>query len=440
MTLGCPRNQTDSDTLSSYLMENGLRPVFDPVFADIVIINTCGFIEDAREESVEAIMEMVSLKEDAGFRLVVIGCLAQRYRHELEREIPELDGIAGIIGNWEELHHAVIGALSSCDKSFSLKKRTFCDTAEMGYAYLKISEGCDRKCSFCAIPQIRGAQKSRKIEDIIEEAEHLAGIGIKEIILIAQDTTAYGFDIYGKPSLGELVLSLDGIDGIEWLRILYMMPEGIDDGLIRSLEGSRRFIPYFDIPFQHASERVLRSMGRLGNMKHYSELLNKIRCIWDNSAVRSEFILGFPNENDNDFAMLADFIEAHRIDWTGLFMFSPEEGTPAFNYKGRVEKETVIKRFNIIVELRERIMTENANCRIGRSFEVITEGPSDIIDDYIAARSMREAPEIDGLIHVRNEQGESRSGAIEKVLITDTIGFDMIGEFIGDERHQMKTI
>jgi ribosomal protein S12 methylthiotransferase len=403
ISLGCPKNLVDSEIMLGLLNKASFEITNEKDRADILIVNTCGFIESAKKESIDAILEMAECKKGSCELLIVTGCLAERYRHELTENIPEVDalvgtnGYAGIVNVIKEAYSS--GHAESFpdpdDLSYLNNKRIL--TSDKGYAYLKISDGCDNRCSYCIIPSIRGRYRSRSFADILKEAKDLAALGKKEIILISQDTTRYGIDIYKKRSLVSLIKKLSAIRGIEWIRLLYCYPEEIDNDLIKELKNNTKLCKYLDIPIQHISRKILKAMGRRGTGKDIENLILRLRHEVPGIVLRTSLIVGFPGETEEDFNMLFDFVKRIEFDRLGVFAYSQEEGTRAALMKGQIQKSIKNKRHKSIMKLQDSINKKKNAKRIGLKCPVIVDG---ITDDgkFYYGRTYGEAPEIDWIV------------------------------------------
>lgn len=400
VSLGCPKNQVDAEIMLSKLLEGGFEIVNDPSEADLIIVNTCAFIESAKKESIENILDMASYKEDyPSVRILVTGCLAERYRSEIFEEIPEVDGVIGIGADND--------ICEICDKLLSFEKveeyppkENLCFdgnrilTTPSYSAYIKIAEGCSNNCTYCAIPSIRGKYRSRPAESILAEAEKLAKDGVKELIVVAQDTTRYGEDLYGRNALAPLLRSLCKIDGIEWIRILYLYPERIDDSLIDAIAEEDKIVKYMDIPVQHCSERVLKRMNRQGNRQSLTALFNKIREKIPDVTLRTTFIAGFPGETEEEFEELCDFVSEMKFERMGCFAYSEEEGTPAVRLDGMLLEEERNRRADIVNDLQSEILDSVNESLIGKELSAIVEDYDGYTDSYYGRTTM-DAPEID---------------------------------------------
>lgn len=430
ISLGCPKNQVDGEMLLKRLANNGFDVVTQIEDSDVMIINTCGFIEDAKREAIETILEVAEYKE-AGLisAIVVTGCLAERYKDEILKEMPEVDAVVGIGANDDIVkicQKALCGIKSSVFPSkcyLSIDDERMVSTPSH-WAYLKIAEGCDNRCSYCAIPGIRGGFRSRSIESILNEANLLASNGVKELILIAQDTTRYGDDLYGEYKLDALLKELVKIDGIEWIRLFYCYPQRITDSLIDVIASENKICNYIDIPLQHSSSSVLKRMNRIGNGDTYKELLTKMRAKIDGLALRTTFMVGFPGETDDDFENLCSFVDDIKFEKMGCFAFSPEEDTPAFDMDDQIDDEVKQRRQEVLMN-NQYTITENANkSRVGNVYKVIIDSFDG--EKYIG-RSYMDSPEIDsGIIFTSNSN--EKIGSFVEVKIIDYNGYDLIGE------------
>lgn len=432
VSLGCPKNQVDAERMLALLKDEGYELAYDAALSDVVIINTCGFIQSAKEEAIETILEFCTLKEEGRIKAVVVtGCLAERYRDEILTEIPQVDAVVGI-GKNDEL--ADIIRQIYCGEKVSAygekgdlcfdEKRILSTPSYM--AYIKISEGCDNRCTYCAIPKIRGRFRSRSIENIVSEAESLADGGVKELVLIAQDTTRYGEDLYGESRLPELLRELVKIEGLKWIRALYLYPERITDELIDVFASEEKVVPYMDIPIQHCDREILKRMNRMGDEQSLLELIQKIRSRVPNIILRTTLIAGFPGESKQQFESLCEFVKKARFDRLGCFAYSPEEGTAAAEFDGQLDEDTKSRRAEIVYDEQSRIMFEKNEEQIGKTLEVVCEG-FDRYAECFFGRSYMDAPEIDGKIFFTADEKPS-PGEFIKVKITDTLDFDLLGE------------
>lgn len=416
LTLGCPKNLVDSEILMSKL-KNKFQIVEKPEKADLVVVNTCGFIDSAKQESIEKIFEMVELKEKGKVESVyVMGCLSERYKNELEKEIPEVDKFFGV-----EKFEEILNTLGVPDRYELLGERELLTPKH--YAYLKISEGCDNPCSFCAIPLIRGKHISRPIEEIIKEAKKLAWKGVKEIIIIAQDTTYYGLDIYGKRKLPELLNRLSEIDGIEWIRLMYTFPAKFPTEVLDIMAQNPKICKYIDIPIQHISDKILKSMRRGITKRKTIELLEKIRETVPEVAIRTSLIVGYPGETEKEFEELLDFVYTFKFDRLGVFTYSQEEGTKAFELGDPVSPEEKERRMALIMNAQHDIIGEKNEKMLGRKFKVLIDRKE---RDFYIGRTQWDAPEID--LEVLVEGNGIKIGNFYEVEIYDIFEYDLIGK------------
>ncbi len=432
ISLGCPKNEVDAEIMLANLKKEGFELVNDAALAEVVIINTCGFIESAKQESIEQILEMGLLKKEGRIkRIVVTGCLAERYREQLSEEIPEADIILGI-GSNDELCSAIRNSLSENKPYQSYKDKT-CLALEGDrvlttlpfYAYIKIAEGCDNRCTYCAIPDIRGKFRSREIESIVSEAKSLAKAGVEELVVVAQDTTRYGKDIYGKPSLSKLLYELNEIEGLRWIRVLYAYPEVIDDELIEAFATLDKVVKYIDIPIQHSNKEILRRMNRRGDSQSLLALIKKMREKIPDIVLRSTVITGFPGETEEHFSELCEFLKEAKFERLGCFAYSREEGTPAASFENQIDSETAQERADIIMRSQMRISDEFNEKLVGKTLEVVVEGFDKYGECYFG-RSKYDAPEIDGKVFFSSEK-PLRIGDFISVEITDAMDYDLMG-------------
>ncbi|MGE5614221.1 MAG: 30S ribosomal protein S12 methylthiotransferase RimO [Bacillota bacterium] len=432
VSLGCPKNLVDSELMLGTLKGEGFEIVSNSGEAQIIVINTCGFIESAKQESINTIIRMAMHKKNKCELLIVTGCLAQKYRQEILDEIPEVDAVIGT-GSLGEIVPAIKQAYEGERPSLCgrLDGVTFLNGERIistgkGYAYLKIAEGCDNCCTYCVIPSLRGRYRSREMGAVLKEAEKLASSGIKELILVAQDTTRYGLDIYGRKSLVELLREISKIEGIEWIRLLYCYPDEIDDRLIAEIAGNDKILKYLDIPIQHASDNVLKKMGRRGNSAEITELLDKLRSSVPGIVLRTTLLVGFPGETEKDFEILLEFVRKYKFDRLGIFMYSREEGTPSFDMPMQVPEKIKKYRYNMLMKLQRKISAELNAGRIGKVEKVLVEG---VAEDgiFYYGRSYAEAPEIDGLVYFTSSKPLNIC-QMAKVKILCSEEYDLIGE------------
>ena len=432
VSLGCPKNQIDAEHMLFDLKKEGFEIVQDAALADVVIVNTCGFIEAAKQEAIDNILEFCTLKQEGRIKAVICtGCLAERYRDEILKEIPELDAVIGIGSNDKlcDIIRKVLWdkkAISSYGEKYNLPlEGGRIISTEPFYAYLKIAEGCDNCCTYCAIPSIRGRFRSRKIEDIIDEAKWLAENGVTEIVVIAQDTTRYGEDLYGEPKLAELLKELCKINGLKWIRTLYSYPERITDELIAVVRDEPKLVKYFDIPLQHCNGDILKKMNRHGNKEVLVELINKIRREIPDVTLRTTLIAGFPGETAEQFGELVDFVKEVKFERLGCFAYSIEEGTPAAKMDGQLDEEIKEHRAEVIMQEQMLISDRFNETMVGKTLEVVVEGFDRYAECWFG-RSVMDAPEIDGKVFFTCEQ-KPAVGEYINVQIDDILDYDLIG-------------
>ncbi|WP_454969663.1 30S ribosomal protein S12 methylthiotransferase RimO [Eubacterium sp.] len=430
ISLGCPKNQVDGEALLAKLAHAGYQIVNEIEDSDVMIVNTCGFIEDAKREAIDTILEVAQYKE-AGLisAIVVTGCLAERYQDEILKEMPEVDAVIGIGANSD--------IVKVCDKALcGIKTSNYPNKCYLPlddervlstpphWAYLKIAEGCDNRCAYCAIPGIRGSFRSRTIESVVDEAKNLVNRGVKEIILVAQDTTKYGQDLYGEYSLDKLLKELVKIDGLEWIRLFYCYPQRITDSLIDVIAKEDKVCKYIDIPLQHSDSTVLKNMNRVGDGNDYRVLLNKMRKAIPGLALRTTFMVGFPGETDEQFENLCDFVKDMKFDKMGCFTFSPEEDTPAFDMENQIDEDVKKRRQEVLMNSQFFITEASNKSRVGNVYKIIVDS---FADGKYTGRSYMDSPEIDsGIIFTSNK--ELNVGDFVDVKITDFDGYDLIGE------------
>lgn len=433
VSLGCNKNQVDAERMLYKIKEAGYQLVADAALSDIVIVNTCGFIESAKQEAIETILEFGKLKEEGRIKkIIVTGCLAERYKEEVGQLIPEADAVVGIGCNEniiDILDHVLANErpLSFGNKLDLPMSGGRIQTTLPFYSYLKIAEGCSNCCTYCAIPSIRGKFRSVPIETLIEEAKMLAERGVKELNLIAQDSTRYGEDLYGESKLPELLTELCKIEKLKWIRILYCYPERITDKLLDVIAKEDKIVKYIDVPVQHCCEDILKKMNRPGNEQALRELMKKIREKVPGVIIRTTLITGFPSETEEQFNQLADFVKDMRFDRLGCFPYSQEEGTKAAEMPEQLDEETKQRRADVIMEQQQIIMAQNNEQMIGKTIEVVTEG-FDRYGECYFGRSAADAPDIDGKIFFRSPEKKLTSGSFVKVNITETLDYDLIGE------------
>lgn len=433
ISLGCPKNQVDAEHMLALIDAAGCEIVDYVDGCDVVIVNTCGFIDDAKKEAIENILDMVELKKEGIIsKIVVTGCLAQRYKDEIVTEIPEVDAVVGIGANGD-IVKTIEEVMSGVDTIEKYPPR--CDlplegqrilTTPQYWAYLKIGEGCSNRCTYCTIPSIRGNMRSRSMENVIEEAIQLAESGVKELILIAQDTTSYGLDLYGELKLPELLNELCKIDSIEWIRLLYCYPDRITDELIETMKKQDKVVNYIDLPLQHADDKILKAMNRRGDQAMIRNVIEKLRTEIPDVVIRTTFIVGFPGEGEDEFENLAVFVNEIEFDRLGVFTFSAQEGTPAYDMEDQVEEDVKTRRGEIIMQDQYSIMEEKNSEKIGKTYKVIVEDYDGYSDSY-TGRTYMDAPEIDGIVRFTSDR-DLDIGDFVEVEIFDVEDYDLIGE------------
>lgn len=430
VSLGCPKNQLDAEVMLHELVMAGYELTADETEADVVIINTCGFIESAKKEAIDNILDIAWLKENRDLKgLIVTGCLAERYRNTILEEFPEVDAVLGV-GSIHNIVEAV-GKVLDGEKYTSFEDKNcvrlggdrVLTTPEYA-AYLKIAEGCDNRCTYCAIPSIRGKFRSRPMEDIIAEAKDLESLGVKELTLIAQDTTKYGQDLYGEYKLAELLHKLTEETSISWFRILYCYPDKITDELIAEMRDNDRVCKYIDLPMQHIADGVLKKMNRHGGSTLIREVVAKLRKEIPDIVIRTTFIVGFPGETDEDFTELCEFVNEQRFEHVGVFTYSREEGTPAYKME-QIDEQIKLDRYDILMRDQLVINEENNEKKLGKTIKVLCEGYDPISEAYYG-RSEADAPDIDGKIYFTGEKGIP-AGTFVDVEINEVIEYDLCG-------------
>lgn len=423
ISLGCSKNLVDSEKMMGMLKSGNHEIVNEPKNAEAIIINTCGFIESAKVEAINTILEMAEYKQQNLKKLIVTGCMAQRYKEDLMKEMPEVDRFISI-GEYGELDKILEEELGSKLETYGKSSRLI--SSKPWTAYLKIAEGCSNRCTYCAIPLIRGGNVSRKKEEIVEEAKVLASSGVKELVLIAQDTTKYGVDLYGKNSLLNLLQALNEIDGFHWIRILYMYPDEIADDLIEGMAQLDKVIPYFDIPMQHANNVMLKKMNRRGTKEEVLATVRKIRETFPFPTLRTTFIVGFPHEEESEFLEMLSFLKEVRWNSMGAFAYSREEDTPAYDMGDQIEEEVKNARVDLLMSTQKEISYENNKALIGEVFEVLVEGRDGLTGKY-RGRSIFNAPDdVDGYTIFTSDR-EIANGSFVKVKVVDAFPYDLIG-------------
>lgn len=423
VSLGCSKNLVDTEMMIGLAEKNELEIVNNEKEADIILINTCGFIESAKQEAINTILEMAEYKKNGNCKfLIVTGCLVQRYKSELQESIPEVDLFISI-DEYNNFGKILQNLISKKINSPVLNYEDRYLTTGNATAYLKIAEGCSNRCTYCAIPYIRGPYESRKMEDILEEAARLDKKGIKEIIVIAQDTTKYGIDIYGKPMLAELLKKLCEFNSFKWIRFLYAYPESVTEELIQTVKNNDKICKYFDIPIQHISDTVLKRMNRKRTGEEIEKLIEKIKREIPEVVLRTSLIVGFPGETEEDFNKLYNFVEKTKFNKLGVFEYSKEDGTPAEKLKEQISSKIKNKRWNKIMSLQQTISEEKLKQYIGQEVEVLVEK---ITDKYIIGRTRMDVPEMDGLVYIKNTSNVN-IGEIINSVITSVKEYDLIG-------------
>ncbi len=454
VSLGCPKNRVDTEVMMGRLAQAGITPTADPSTADVLLVNTCAFIASSKEESVDAILELAEHKaRNSDAKLVVAGCLSQRHAPQLREEMPEVDFFIGT-GEYQRLAELLqlddaVAVTSAAARGLRKGRPHYiADHLQPRYVakdtystYLKIAEGCSQGCSFCIIPKLRGVQRSRTVQDNVEEARRLVELGVVEINLIAQDLTHYGEDIDDPDALARLVEALGQVDGLRWVRLMYVYPDNFTDALIDAVAETDNCLPYIDMPLQHASDRVLKRMNRLTSRHQIETLLNKLRQRVDDLVLRTTILVGHPGESEADFESLCEFVGEQRFDRLGCFMYSQEEGTLSARMPDQVQ--TVVKRHRHarIMAMQQSIARQHMTDRVGQRIEVLVEGLSDETDLLLQGRSWSQAPEIDGLVYINDAPADIGRGQIRDVQITDVVGdYDLLGHVVDGPRGQATAI
>lgn len=455
VSLGCPKNRVDAEHMLGLCMENGHELVHEPDDADVIVVNTCSFIGEAKEESIASILEMGAYREQ-GKKLVVSGCLAQRYAAELVDEMPEVDhfiGTSDIEKILDVVGHAE-GTAQGEEGLVALGGQRNLVTHDLDYvarydlprvnsmprhtAYLKVAEGCDNACAFCIIPKLRGKQRSRPIEDLVREARRLAESGVKELILIAQDLTGYGHDLDGRPNLAMLLAALSDVEEIQWVRCMYAYPRTLSGALLHQLDTGKNIVPYLDIPVQHGSDKMLRRMKRGKDQRRLGELLTQAQAAVRGLCMRSTVIVGFPGETDEDYQKLVSFADQVRFHRLGVFQYSDEEGTAAYDLDQKVEESVIKERYDDLMSRQHGIHQQHLQDMIGTVHEAIVEGKSDEHEYLVVGRLWSQAPEIDGITYLSSSEPLT-AGDIVYVEITDAHDYDLVGEVLLDDDPRCKT-
>lgn len=436
ISLGCPKNQVDAEVMLKKLQDNGFEITNDETQAQILIINTCGFIESAQKEAIDTIFEAFELKETANVeKIIVTGCLAERYKQEVMKEIPEIDAVIGIGANGDIVNVCENVLKGHKYESFPPKDKLPLDCERLvstpkHWAYLKVSDGCNNCCAYCAIPEIRGRMRSRKIESIVEEAKILSKNGARELIIVAQDTTRYGEDLYGKPMLCELLRELCRIDDISGLRLMYCYPEMIDDELLKLIAGEDKILNYIDVPIQHSNEKILSDMNRCGSYDELMKLINRMRELIPDICIRTTVMVGFPGEGEEEFEELARFVKEAKLDKLGCFAFSPEENTVAYTMPDQVEKSVKQRRLEIIMQEQCFVSEENNRSKLGKVFDAVVDF-YDSENGLYYARSYFDAPEIDSCIVFESDK-KLFSGTLVKLEIIGYDDYDLKGRMVNN--------
>lgn len=433
VSLGCNKNQVDAERMLHNIKKAGYQLVSDAALADIAVINTCGFIQSAKQEAIDTILEFAELKKEGRIKKIVItGCLAERYREEVAELIPEADAVVGIgcnediVSVLERINGGEVVQAFGDKENLPLTGERVQTTLSF-YSYLKIAEGCDNCCSYCAIPSIRGRYRSVPIEQLVFEARRLVGNGVRELILVAQDTTRYGIDLYGEYRLPKLLLELCKIDDLKWIRLLYCYPERVTDRLLDVMASERKIVKYMDLPIQHCDGEILKKMNRSGDEQSLRALIEKIRNRIPGITLRTTLITGFPGETEEQFSRLAEFVQDMKFDRLGCFPFSPEEGTPAEKMEGQLDDDVKERRAEVIMDQQMLIAVKKNKQLVGKTMEIIVEG-FDRYGECYFGRSAADAPEIDGKIFFTSPNKRLVFGKFINVQITDMLDYDLIGE------------
>lgn len=445
ISLGCAKNTVDSERMMGLLKLDGYELVSDPVGSDFVIVNTCGFIENARVESFAAIDEMLELKRSGQTKGVIVsGCLAERQKEQLLEDRPDIDSLVGVFGREEitEIADRLVGDLAEQRIVFqpapvrALPDMDRLQITPSHFAYLKISEGCDRLCTFCAIPKMRGKHATKPMENVIAEAEQLAAKGVRELIIVAQDTTYYGMDLYGEPRLAELLEKLNAVEGLDWIRLMYFYPMYIDEKLLKTIAACDKIVPYIDMPLQHADDVMLKRMSRRVNQQQMHEQIDMMRKLLPDLVLRTTFITGFPGETEEQFQTLIDFVKRHRFERMGVFTYSLEPDTPAAKLPGRVDEDTIMDRRNRLMEVQQEIMFQYNQSQVGTTRDIILDKPVADQPGAWIGRGSCDAPDVDGVTFVTQTDHELKEGQIVPCEIVASQGYDLIAAAVGEPRDQ----
>lgn len=430
ISLGCDKNRVDSEEMLGHLNASGFSFTDDEYEADIIVINTCCFIDEAKEESIEAILEMAEMKEKGKCkRLVVCGCMAERYKDEVMKELPEVDAICGV----KDLKYIIKAAGEEIDENdpdkYASPKRII--TTAGHYEFLKIAEGCNKRCTYCAIPNIRGAYRSYPEDRLLEEARYLAGEGVKELIVVAQETSLYGTDLHSGEDIIKLLEKLSRIDELKWIRVMYCYPEDITDEFLHFMAENEKICNYIDMPIQHASDNILRRMGRRTDNASIRDVIERAQKIVGDVTLRTSLISGFPGENDKDHEILTDFVKDMRFDHLGVFTYSREEGTPAHNFEDQVDEALKIARRDEIMRIQEKISEDILSKKVQKEYDVLVEGKLPEDDVYVG-RTVMDAPDVDGLYYFSSDR-ELMTGDMIRALTLRSGQYDLYGEEINNE-------
>jgi len=433
VSLGCPKNQLDTEVMLHELYEEGFEIVSEDIEADAIVVNTCAFIESAKQEAIDNIIDIGWLKKNRTLKAIVVtGCLAERYRDAIFDELPEVDAILGV-GSIHNIAEAVRAAVNGKKYSSYEDKNTVklggerIVTTPEYYAYLKIAEGCDNRCAYCAIPSIRGKFRSRPMEDLIAEAKTMEEIGVKELVLVAQDTTRYGEDLYGDYKLAELLTRITEETEIPWIRVLYCYPDKVTDELVEVFKSNPRVLKYIDLPIQHISDHMLAAMNRHGDGALIRSVVKKLRDNVPGMIIRTTVIVGFPGETEEDFTELCEFVKEAKFDRLGAFTYSREEGTPAYDFDGQIDEQKKQDRYDIVMRTQGDITEEQNDLMIGKKLTVLCEDYDPVSETYYG-RSANDAPEIDGKVYFRAPKNSVEPGEFVNVKITEALDYDLVGD------------
>ena len=434
LSLGCAKNLTDSEVMLAALQKSGYEITCDEQEAEVMVVNTCCFIESAKQESIDTILELADYKKQGKLKLLIVaGCMGERYKEEVLEELPEVDAVCGT-GDFGEIVEVIEKAQEKRGVYRKGAERAPLDTKDRVLAtppytaYLKIAEGCDNHCTYCVIPKIRGKYRSREVSSILEEARQLAQKGVKELVVIAQDTSCYGKDLEDRPTLAQLLDQLGTIDGIVWIRVHYLYPEGVDEELLEEFQRNPKLVPYFDIPIQHVSDRILKRMARKTSKEEIVRLVENIRAKLPESAIRTSLIAGFPGETEEEFYELLEFLKAYELDRVGVFPYSQEEGTPAAEFEGQVEEEVKTARQMRAMELQYDVTEKRNRRQIGKTLQILTEGYDKLLKLYYG-RSYADSIDVDPKVFFRSKKPVA-AGEFVSVLIEESLDYDLIGTAI----------